>query len=203
MAKKQTTKQGRSKGGAAGSGKAQGANAAKRNARTNSPTEMPDPSELRAVRDDEQRVTDRSASAFAKYPLQQELEENSASKLKAKDSSRKSEPKGKSLTVDDVAENVAPNQTVQTIEHGATAHPRSEHEHRPGGTRATVEGPAPRHPRLAVDDNALLEQIRLENKADSLYYIRQKEREAPEPRDSVIDAINARLREVQGEPIQQ
>ena len=103
--------------------------------------------------------------------------------------------------MDDVAPKVEATTAVQTIEHGSTNHPRSEHQHRPEGVRASTEGPAPRPASLAGDLSTLLEQLRNETKADNLYYLRAREREQAEPREDVIDAINQRLREVQGEPI--
>jgi hypothetical protein len=146
---------------------------------------------------------DRVAAAHLKYPLQQETEEALAKKSSKR---RSSAPKGKAINQEDIA--VGPFQgptdkigVTSNIDHGALNHPRSESPHVVGEGRAAVEGPVPMHPRLIDDPAVLLEQLRLETKADNLYLQRQRERDSDEPRQHVIEAINQRLREVQGEPL--
>jgi hypothetical protein len=89
------------------------------------------------------------------------------------------------------------------IDHAALNHPREEHEHRVANlTRARVEAPTPRDITKITDQEQIAEMLRLETKADNLYFWRdEQERKAEKPRQPVIDAINARLREVQGDPI--
>lgn len=92
------------------------------------------------------------------------------------------------------------------VDHAILNHPRSEHEHRVGDAGAHIEGPAPRSLTEKVNgtqrsDESILEQLRIETKADNLYLLRRQERESENPRDYLIKAINERLREVQGDPI--
>lgn len=87
------------------------------------------------------------------------------------------------------------------IDHAIVNHMRGEHEHGIGSPTARIEGPAPIRLANVKSDEQILEILRHEVKADNLYFMRREERESDEPRQHIIDAINARLREVQGDPI--
>jgi len=111
-------------------------------------------------------------------------------------------PKHRAKTVDEFHDQQVPDPApTSVIDHGIKNHGREEHNHVPAGANSHVEGPAPRRISKIQDDDLILETLRLETKADNLYLMRREEREADKPRDYVIDAINQRLKEVQGEPI--
>lgn len=152
---------------------------------------------------DARREATRDQNSRNKYPEGKELE---ARRRKVEDpqagkrtSGARKGPDAK--TVDDMVPAAQPAGVTSVMDHAALNHPREEHLHRPNDPGASVEGPSPRDPRLVEDMSVLMEQIRTETKADNLYLMRRKERNSKEPREHLIDAINARLREVQGEPI--
>lgn len=154
----------------------------------------------RAARSDQSR----ERTSRGKFPVgesaakaREKAEKPSPTARKAASAAQKAEPK----RAQDAVPQVGPANVTAVMDHGALLHPREEHLHRPGEAETRTEGPTPRDPRLVEDENALLEQIRAETKADNLYFMRRRERASAEPRESVIDSINQRLREVQGEPI--
>lgn len=171
----------------------------------------PKPASTLPSNPDRQRELQREQNSFQKFPSpelqkadekRREAEAKEASKSEGRESS-----KGRTKSLDEVqAENekatVKSAQATGQIDHAILNHPRSEHEHRVGAAAAHVEGPAPRRVDQIDDEAVILEQLRLEVHADNLYLMRRQEREREDgARQHVIDAINARLVEVQGAPI--
>lgn len=115
-------------------------------------------------------------------------------KKRAQTLSEKQREDGDALTRDQLG-------VTGQVDHAILNHRRAEHAHNGGGPKARIEGPAPVRLKALQSDEQVLETLRLETKADNLYFMRREERESDEPRPWVIDAINARLREVQGDPI--
>lgn len=159
---------------------------------------------------DRQRELQREQNSFSKFPspeLQKADEARREKAAKASKSDEHASSKHRTKSLDEVqAENekatVKSASAVGQIDHAALNHPRSEHEHRVGAAAAHVEGPAPRRVDKIEDESVILEQLRLESHADNLYLMRRQEREREDgAREHVIDAINARLVEVQGAPI--
>lgn len=150
---------------------------------------------------DRQREEGVAQAQSEKYPGSPEQQKARAKEAEAK-APRKAGAGSRAVQQEDVSPRTELSGVVASgIDHAAFNHPRSEHEHRPGEARGSVEGPAPMRLSEAADDNTILETIRKENKADALYFMRRQERESENPREWVIDSLNARLVEVQGAPI--
>jgi hypothetical protein len=161
---------------------------------------------------DRQRELSREQTSLNKFrtpTTDKEAEARAEKSSRAQQSSAKTKGKGKAAaeqgrtkSLDELQGPIPKASFTSQIDHALVNHPRSEHDHRPGAAAATVEGPAPKRIADETDDKLILEQLRLETKADNLYWLRRQERERDDgARQHVIDAINLRLREVQGDPI--
>lgn len=150
-------------------------------------------------RSDEARLA-RSAQRFPGDPKDKAAAKRTASTSGEAESKGKKEP-ARAKSLDDVQGEQPKAAVFGQVDHAQANHTRAEHEHTVADNATRVEGPAPRRLSDAASEADVLEQIRLETKADNLYFLRRQERGSDAPREHVIASINARLLEVQGAPI--
>jgi len=144
------------------------------------------------------KAADKAAEEAAKAAADEAAKEGPA---KPKKGARESSPKHRALNLDETQSEAATPGVFGQVDHAQVNHTRAEHPHTVGGPSAHIEGPSPRRISDVDDEADVMEQIRLENKADNLYLMRRQERASEKPREYVIQSINARLVEVQGAPI--